>query len=85
VLDRVLEGEDTTLGLRFVTDVGVLLVHADHDTGVRGAWGGPRDGGEDSTGSVVAGEASLAHAGAVADYECLYVFIISHGKRLWKD
>jgi hypothetical protein len=82
VLDRVLEGEDTTLGLRFVTDVGVLLVHADHDTGVLGA---AHDGGEDSTGSVVAGEASLAHAGAVVDYECLYVFIISHGKRLWKD
>ena len=32
VLDWVLEGEDTSLGLGFVSDVGVLLAHTDHDT-----------------------------------------------------
>ena len=31
-----LEGEDTTLGLGLVTDVRVLLAHADHDTLVTG-------------------------------------------------
>jgi hypothetical protein len=31
VLDGVLEGEDTPLGLRLVADVGVLLPHPDHD------------------------------------------------------
>jgi len=32
VLNGVLEGQDTTLGLSLITDVGVLLAHADHDT-----------------------------------------------------
>ena len=44
VLDGVLQGEDTTLGLRFVTDVRVLLTHTDHHTLVAGATD---DGGED--------------------------------------
>lgn len=32
VLNGVTERQDTTLGLSLVTDVGVLLAHADHDT-----------------------------------------------------
>jgi hypothetical protein len=32
VLDRVPEGKDTTLGLRLIADVRVLLAHTDHDT-----------------------------------------------------
>jgi hypothetical protein len=75
VLDGVLEGEDTTLGPGLVADVGVLLVHANHDSGVLRAT---NDGGEDGAGGVITGEASLAHAGAVVDYESLYIFIISH-------
>merc|ERR1711889_41824 len=43
VLDRVLQGEDTPLGLGLVTDIGVLLSHADHDALVTGA---SNDGGE---------------------------------------
>lgn len=31
VLDGVSEGEDTTLGLGLITDVGVLLTHTNHD------------------------------------------------------
>ena len=37
VLDWVLQGQNTTLGLGLVTDVGVLLAHADHDTLVTGS------------------------------------------------
>jgi len=66
VLDGVLEGEDTTLGLGLVTDVGVLLTHADHHTLVAGP---SDDGGEDSAGSIVAGETSLAHSGTVVNNE----------------
>ena len=62
VLNRVLEGQDTTLALGFVSDVGVLLAHADHDTLVAGT---ADDGGEDSAGSVVSGETGLAHTGAI--------------------
>merc|ERR1719391_592886 len=36
VLNGVLQGEDTPLGLGLVTDVGVLLSHTDHDSLVAG-------------------------------------------------
>merc|ERR1719147_608141 len=32
VLNGVLQGEDTSLGLSLITDIGVLLSHTDHDT-----------------------------------------------------
>ena len=32
VLDGVSEGQDTTLGLGLITDIGVFLAHTDHDT-----------------------------------------------------
>jgi hypothetical protein len=32
VLDGVSQGEDTTLGLCFITDIRVLLTHTNHDT-----------------------------------------------------
>jgi hypothetical protein len=36
VLDGVLQSEDTTFGLGFVTDVGITLFHTNHDTGLTG-------------------------------------------------
>merc|ERR1712102_72098 len=36
VLNRVLQGEDTPLGLGLVSNIGVLLSHTDHDTLVAG-------------------------------------------------
>jgi hypothetical protein len=57
VLDGVLEGQDTPLGLRLDTDVGVLLPHPDHDTSVARA---PHDAGEDDPRGVVASEPSLS-------------------------
>merc|ERR1712198_257337 len=64
VFHGVLQGEDTPLGLSFVADVGVLLSHTDHHTLM---FGTTDDGGKDGPGSVVSGEAGLAHAGAVVD------------------
>merc|ERR1712165_323030 len=61
VFNRVLQGEDTSLGLSLVTDVGILLTHTDHDTLVAGA---SNDGGEDSPGGIISGETGFAHAGA---------------------
>ena len=49
----------TSLGLRLVADVAVLVTHADHDAGITGA---SDDGGKDGTRGVVAGEPGLAHA-----------------------
>merc|ERR1712224_1177763 len=59
VLHRVLEGEDTPLGLGLVTYIGVLLTHAHHDSLVPGA---ANDRGEDGPGGVISSKASLAHA-----------------------
>merc|ERR1719261_908088 len=76
VLDRVLEGQDATLGLGLVAHVRVLLVHADHDARVLRA---AHDGREDGARGVVAGEAGLAHARAVVDHERLHIFVVGHG------
>merc|ERR1719290_692893 len=66
VLNGVLQGEDTSLGLSLITDIGVLLTHTDHDTLV--PWAS-NDGGEDSPGGVITGKAGLAHAGAIVDHQ----------------
>jgi len=72
VLDGVLQGQDTSLALGFITDVGVLLSHADHDTLMTGS---SDDGREDSSGSVVSGKAGLHHSGSVIDNEGSDIFI----------
>merc|ERR1712061_599103 len=80
MFDGVLQGEDTTLALGFITNVGVLLTHTDHHTLVTGA---ADDGGEDGTRGVVAGEASLGHAGAIVAHERYRILVVTHGSELW--
>merc|ERR1711992_244152 len=75
VLNGVLEGKDTSLGLGLVTDIGILLSHTDHHTLVAGA---ADDGGEDGSGSVVSGESGLAHAGAVVNDQSSNI-LVTHG------
>merc|ERR1719384_2031752 len=72
VLNGVLEGEDTSLGLSFISNIGILLSHTDHDTLV--SWSS-NNGWEDSSGSIVSGESSLAHAGAIVNNESSNVFV----------
>eukprot|EP00962_Isochrysis_galbana_P018617 scaffold5372_cov114-Isochrysis_galbana.AAC.3 len=74
VLDRVLERQDTTLGLRLIAHVRVLLAHANHHAGLTRA---ANDGREDSARGVVARESGLAHAGPVINHESSDI-IISH-------
>ena len=57
VLNGVLQGEHSTLGLGLVSNIGILLVHADHDSRVLGA---SHNGGEHSAGSIVSGESGLS-------------------------
>jgi hypothetical protein len=66
VLNGVLEGQDTSLALGFVTDVAVFLTHTDHDTLMSGATD---NGGEDSSGSVISSESGLAHTGSIVYYQ----------------
>merc|ERR1711990_378745 len=53
VFNGVFQGEDTSLGLSFIFNIGILLSHTDHDTLVTGA---SNNGWEDSPGSVISGE-----------------------------
>merc|ERR1712061_427833 len=82
MFDGVLQGEDTTLALGFITNICVLLTHADHHTLVAGA---ADDGGEDGTRGVVAGEASLDHAGAIVAHERYRILVVTHDVGLWKN
>ena len=74
VLNGVLQGEDTTLGLGLVSDKGVLGVHTDHDTSVARATD---NGGEDSTRSVISSETGLAHTGSIVNHKGLN-FVVTH-------
>merc|ERR1719184_38739 len=72
VLNGVLEGQDTSLGLSFISNIGILLSHTDHHTLVAGT---SNNGGEDSTGSIISSKSSLAHAGAIVDNKSSNVFV----------
>merc|ERR1712064_7788 len=56
MLHRVLEGEDTSLGLGLISNIGILLSHTNHHTLVTRTT---NNGGEDSAGSIVSSKASL--------------------------
>jgi len=64
VFDWVFQGEDTSLGLGFVSYVRVFLAHTDHNTLV--SWS-TNDGWEDGSWSIVTGETALAESGSVID------------------
>ena len=72
VLNGVLQGEDTSLGLGLISNIGILLSHTDHDTLVAGT---SNNGGEDSSGSVISSKSSLAHAGAIVNNQSSNVFV----------
>merc|ERR1712128_307239 len=72
VLNGVLEGKDTSLGLGFISNIGILLSRTDHHSLVAGA---SNNGGEDSSGSVISSKSSLAHAGAIVTDKSSYVFV----------
>ncbi|CAD6226917.1 GSCOCG00005977001-RA-CDS [Cotesia congregata] len=67
VLDRVFQGEDTSLALGFITDVRVFLTHTHHHTLVikQNSW------------SIISSEPSLAHTGSIVHNERRYI-IITH-------
>merc|ERR1711892_992872 len=76
MLHRVLQVEDTPLGLSLVSNIGVLLSHAHHDSLVPGP---ANNGGEDSPGGIISSEASLAHAGAIVTNQGSYVLVTHVG------
>merc|ERR1719483_240624 len=52
VLNGVLEGKDTSLGLCLISNIGILLSHTNHHSLVAGT---SNNGGEDSTRSIISG------------------------------
>merc|ERR1711931_358777 len=64
VLDGVFQGENTSLGLGLVADVGILVAHTHHDRHMART---SNDGGKDSTGSVISGETTLDHTRSIVD------------------
>merc|ERR550532_1819852 len=77
MLNRVLEGEDTPLGLGLVSNIGVLLTHTNHHTLMTGAT---NNGWEDSPRGVITGKTSFAHAGAIVNNESSNVFVTHLGR-----
>merc|ERR1711937_941563 len=59
-------GQDSSLGLGLVSNIGVLLSHTNHHALMSWSAHNRR---EDGSRSIVSGETSLAHAGAIVDNE----------------
>merc|ERR1719318_512721 len=72
VLNGVLECEDTSLGLCFISNIGILLSHTNHHSLVART---SNNGGEDSARSIISSESSLAHAGAIVTDKSSNVFV----------
>merc|ERR550534_215714 len=72
VFNGVFQGEDTSLGLSFISNIGILLSHTDHDTLVTGT---ANNGWEDSPGGVITSESSFAHAGTIVNDKSGGIFV----------
>jgi hypothetical protein len=64
VFNGVFEGEDTSLGLGFISYIGIFLSHTNHNTSVSGST---NNGGENSSGSIISSKSGFAHSGTVID------------------
>mmetsp|Transcript_24453 Transcript_24453/g.57797 ORF Transcript_24453/g.57797 Transcript_24453/m.57797 type:complete len:407 (+) Transcript_24453:178-1398(+) len=80
VLDGVLQSENTSLGLGFVSNIGITLFHSNHDTRLTGTTD---QGRENGSGGIVSGESSFAHSGTVVNDKGGNIFVISHFDNLF--
>merc|ERR1711977_699769 len=76
VLNGVFQGKDTSLGLSFISNIGILLSHTYHDTLV--TWAS-NDGWEDSSWGVITSKASFAHTRAIVYDKSGNVFVTHLG------
>jgi hypothetical protein len=72
VFNWVFQSKDTSLGLSFISNIGILLTHTNHDTLVAGT---ANNGGEDSPGGVITSETGFAHAGAIVNDKSGSIFV----------
>jgi hypothetical protein len=79
MFNGVLEGQDTSLGLSLISDIGIFLSHTNHDTLMSGS---SNDGGENGSRGIVSGKTSLAHTGSIVDNKSGHV-VVTHFD--WKE
>merc|ERR1712050_566395 len=81
VFDWVFQGEDTSFGLGFVSDIRVFLAHTDHNTLM--SWS-TDDGWEDGSWSIVTGETAFAKSGSVIDNQVGgFSFVVGRHGSIW--
>merc|ERR1719486_162423 len=67
VFNGVFQGKDTSLGLSFISNIGILLTHTDHDPLVAGS---SNNGREDSPWGVISCKPSFAHTRTIINNQC---------------
>jgi len=71
VFNGIFQSQNTSLGLSFVSNIGILLAHTDHYSSMSGS---SNDGREHSSGCIITGKARLTHSRAVIYHERLNLF-----------
>merc|ERR1712123_417720 len=72
MLNGVLEGKDTSLGLCFISNIGVFLSHTNHHSLVTRTTD---NGGEDGPGSIISCKSSLAHSRSIVTNKGSNIFV----------
>jgi hypothetical protein len=67
VLNRILELENTSFSLGFISNIGFLLVHADHDSR---HFRSSNDGGEVSSWCIISSDTCFAHTRSIINDNC---------------
>jgi hypothetical protein len=65
VLDGVFQGQNTSLALGFITNIGIFLSHSNHDALMTRAADDRR---KHSTRSIISSKTGLAHTGSIINY-----------------
>merc|ERR1712198_414554 len=72
MFNRILQSEDTSLGLSLISNICILLTHANHYTLVTGTT---NNGWKDSTRSIISSKASFAHTRSIVNNQSGNVFV----------
>merc|ERR1712099_31759 len=72
VFNWVFEGEDTSLGLGFISNIGVFLTHTNHYTLMAGTT---NDRWKDSSGSIISCKACFAHTRSIVNDKSSNIFV----------
>mmetsp|Transcript_2376 Transcript_2376/g.2943 ORF Transcript_2376/g.2943 Transcript_2376/m.2943 type:complete len:289 (-) Transcript_2376:36-902(-) len=78
MLNGILQGQHTSLALRLVSNIAVLLVHANHDSG---HFWSANDRWENCSWSIITCKAGLAHSASVVHHKRRN-FLVTHGCKI---